>query len=199
MIYNPLSDMGRIKESLCSLFCDDEDIGKLVMPVPDDPDFTWEENWYGGKMEATVNGQTKVTTLLGHCFDVPYLEGTVTDNRCAIFVETHLLQVPNRFLKEVGIDVSIVCHKDGVRLTREETSHFNAKGIYGNRVDCLCQAINSSILNPQIMEAVQRKYSIGNMQLSEKEPIRLYIPGTKFYGKILSYHYHTSYQKKTGR
>lgn len=199
MIYNPLSDMSRIKESLCSLFCDDEDIGRLVMPIPDDPDFTWEQNWYGGKMEKTVSGQTKVTTLLGHCFDVPYMEGTVTDNRCAIFVETQLLRVPNKFLKEVGIDISIVCHKDAVSLSGEESSYFHAKGIYGNRVDCLCQAINSSILNPQIMETIQRKYSIGELQLSEKEPVRLYVPGTRFYGKILSFSYHTNYQTKAGR
>ena len=199
MSYEPLADMARIKTSLMSLFCDDEDIGRLVMPVLDDPDFTWEQNWYGGTMEKTITGQTKVTTLLGHCFDVPYLDGTVTDNRCALFIETHLIRVPNKFLKEVGVDISIVCHKDAVRLSPEDTIYFNEKGIYGNRVDSLCQAINSAILNPLIMEAIQRKYAIGDMQLSEKEPVRLYVPGTKFYGKILSYSYHTNYQKKIGR
>ena len=44
-ISNPLADMARIKESLMSMFLEDEDTVKLVMPVPDDPDFTREQNW----------------------------------------------------------------------------------------------------------------------------------------------------------
>lgn len=75
--YDPLSDMSRIKESLMYLFCDFEDITRLIMPTLDNTNFTWEQNWYGGTFDKNIKGQTEITTLLGHCFDTPYIEGTV--------------------------------------------------------------------------------------------------------------------------
>lgn len=196
-IYDPLSDLARIKLSLSSMFCDNEDITRLVMPSLDDSDFTWEENWYGGNFKETITGKTKIVTLIGHCFDTPYIEGTVTDNRCAIFIETTLESVPNQFIKEVSVDVSVICHRGSVRISKEDKAYYESKGIYGNRVDCLCQLINSSILSPRIMDGIMRKYSIGKMKLSDGNPIRLYVPGTKFYGKILRYNYYTNYQTKS--
>ncbi len=194
--YDPLSDMSRIKESLMSLFCDIEDITRIIMPTLDNENFTWEQNWYGGTFDKNINGQTDITTLLGHCFDTPYIEGTVTDNRCAIFMETFLTKVENKHIKEVGLDIMVVCHKDFVRLSNEDKNYYNSIGIYGNRVDSAVQAINSSILKPEIMNQIQEKYSIGKIALSEKNPLKQYVPGTKFYGKCLSYTYQTFYQRR---
>lgn len=196
--YDPLSDMSRIKESLMSLFCDTQDITRLIMPRLDDSDFTWEENWYGGRAQKTVSGTTKIVDLPGHCFDTPYIEGLVTDSRCVIFVETSLLWAKSRFIKEVGVEVSVVCHKSAVKLSPEDMSYYHSIGIYGNRIDCTCQAVNSAILSPDISKAIMKKYSIGTMNLSTENPIRLYVPGTDFYGKILSYTYQTNYQTGNG-
>lgn len=194
--YDPLSDLSRIKDSLLSLFCDLEDLTRLIMPTLDDPDFTWEQNWYGGTFTKNVKGHTDITTLIGHCFDVPYIEGTVTDNRCAIFVETYLIKAENKHIKEVGVDVMVICHKDSVRLSDEDKGYYNSIGIYGNRVDSAIQVINSSILDPKIMGKIKEKYSIGEMTMVERNPLQQYVPGTKFYGKVLHYTYQTFYQRK---
>lgn len=197
-IYDPLSDMYRIKDSLASLFCDTEDITNLVMPNLDDPDFTFEENWYGGRFEKTVTGKTKIADLLGHCFTTPYIDGTVSDSRCAIFIDTLLISVSNKFIKEVGVEVSVVCHKSSVRLSKNDKTYYESIGVYGNRVDCLSQLINSSILSENIMKAIMKKYSIGSMNLVPRTPVRPYIPGNEFYGKILNYTYQSTYQKAGG-
>lgn len=194
--YDPLSDMSRIKESLVELFGDIEDVANLIMPNLDDENFTWMENWLGGNYTVTVKGDTKITNLIGHCFDIPYVEGTISDNRCAIFMETHLLKVENQHIKEVGLDIFVVCHKDAVRLSKDEKEYYNSKGIYGNRVDSAIQAINSTINNKNLMKGIQKKYSIGELTFVERNPLKQYIPATKFYGKCLSYTYQSFYKTK---
>lgn len=194
--YDPLADTAMIKESLLSLFCDTEDITRLIMPQMENENFTFEQNWYGGRYDTNIYGETDIQTLIGHCFDTPYVEGTITDNRCAIFVETYLTKVENQKIKQVGLDVFIIAHKDAVRLSEEDKKYFNSKGVYGNRIDCAVQVINSTINNNMIMDSIKKKYSIGELTLSERNPLKQYIPGTKFYGKCLSYTYNTFYLRK---
>lgn len=195
--YDPLSDMSRIKVSLMSLFCDLEDVTRLIMPNLDNANFTWEQNWYGGVFDKNIKGQTEIETLLGHCFDTPYIEGTVTDNRCAIFIETYLTKVENQHIKEVALDIMVVCHRDSVKLSKEDAEYYESIGVYGNRVDSSIQVINSSILNQKVMAKIKEKYSIGDLNLAERNPIQQYVPGTKFYGKVLHYTYQTFYQRKS--
>lgn len=194
--YDPLSDMGMIKDGLMSLFCHTKDISNLIMPNLDNENFSFEENWYGGSYENNIYGEKELTTLIGHCFDFPYIEGTVTDTRCAIFIETYLMRVSNSHIKRVGVDIFIVAHKSVVKLSTNERQHFESLGIYGNRVDCATQIINSTINDKEIMKNIKEKYSIGDLVLSENNPVSLYIPGTNFYGKKLSYIYDSFYQRK---
>lgn len=125
-----------------------------------------------------------------HCFDTPYLEGAVTDNGCAVFVETYLTKIENQHIKEVGVDITVVCHMDSVKLSDEEKAYYESIGIYGNRVDSAVQVINSSILN------LKQNYSIGAMNLLDKNPLEQYVPGSNFYGKVLHYTYQAFYQRK---
>lgn len=194
--YDPLSDMAMIKESLMSLFCDTEDITRLIMPQLDNENFTFEQNWYGGNFDKNIYGKTDIQTLIGHCFDTPYIEGTVSDNRCAIFVETYLTKVENQKIKQVGVDIFIVAHKDSVRLSEKDKEYYESVGIYGNRVDSAMQVINSTINDERIMKAINKKYSIGDLTFIERSPVKQYVPGTKFYGRCLSYTYNTFYQRK---
>lgn len=187
--FNPLSDMSRIKGSLMSLFCESEDITRLIMPSPDDADFTLEQNWYGGTYEKNINGQTITAALTGHCFDTPYMEGTLNSNGCAVYIETYLTKAANQRIKEVCVDITVLCHRDFARLSETDREYYGSIGVYGNRVDCAVQAINSSILNSEIRE----QFSIGNMNLTEENPITPYAPCAEFYGKRLTYKYQTFY------
>lgn len=191
--YNPLLDMSSIKESLMSLFCNSKDITKLIMPSLDNTDFTLEQNWYGGTYDKGISGKTNPTTLTGHCFDTPYIEGTISDDRCAVFIETYLSKIENQRIKEVGVDIMVVCHKDLTKLSKEDKEYFNLSGVYGNRIDSAIEVINSLILNS---DTIKESYSIGNMNLTKIAPLNQYVPDTKFYGKCLSYTYQSFYRKK---
>lgn len=193
--YDPLSDMAMIKESLMSLFCDTKDITRLIMPELDDKNFTFEENWYGGKVCKDTCGNTNIQYLIGHCFDRPYIEGTITDDRCAVFIETYLTKVENKKIKQVGVDIFIISHKNAIKLSDEDKKYYNSIGVYGNRIDSAVQVINSTINNEKVMNAIKQKYSIGDLTFVERNPIKQYIPGTEFYGKCMSYIYNTFYHR----
>lgn len=195
--YDPLSDMSRIKVSLMSLFCDSEDITRLIMPNLDNANFTLEQNWYGGTFNENINGETENAALIGHCFDTPYIEGAIPDNRCAIFMETYLTKAANQHIKEVALDIMVICHKDSIRLSQKDAQYYESIGVYGNRIDSTIQLINSSILNPDVMEKIKENYSIGNLNLTEKDPLQQYMPGTGFYGKVLHYTYQSFYRRKS--
>lgn len=194
--YDSLSDMSRIKDSLMSIFYDSDDVIRLIMPTLDDDTFTQKQNWYGGIFEKNVNGETEKVSLTGHCFDTPYIEGKVSDDKCAVFIETYLTKAESLRIKEVGVDITVVCHKDYINLSNEDKNYFNSLGVFGNRVDSAIQVINSAILNSNAMELIKQKYSIGNMLLAKENPLKQYVAGAGFYGKCLSYTYQSFLQRK---
>ena len=161
MYDNPLSDMFLTKQCLTELFCNTEDITRLVP----------------------------------HCFDTPYIEGAAIDSDCAIFVDTSIIKVSQR-MKQVGIHIFVVCPKESIKLNEEDADYYQSMGIYGNRVDSAIQAISSVLHNPEIMEEMKKKYFIGDLTLTENEPVKDFSPDSQFYGKCMSYTYQSFYQRK---
>lgn len=188
--YNPLSDMSRIKDSLMALMADSSDITGLIMPVLDDADLTLPQNWYGGTFDKDVSGQAHTVTLRGHCFDTPYIEGTLTDKGCAVYIETGLTKASNERIHEVCVNITVLCHRDLIRLSGADSEYYNSIGIYGNRVDGAVQLIHSAIQSSEIRE----RFSIGRLNLSEENPITSCDPLPEFHGKCLSYKYKTFYR-----
>lgn len=193
--YDTLSDTGSLKTCLMSLFGNTKDIARLIMPAPDDNTFTWEQNWYGGSFDKNTGGRTETVKLTGHCFDIPYMEGIITDNRCAVFIESCLAKITSQRIRETKVEICVMCHKDSLRLSDEDMEYYNAKGIYGNRVDSALQMIHTTIIKPETMDGMIKKYSIGNMNLSEENPLKPHTAGNGFYGKCLSYTYQSFYRR----
>lgn len=194
--YDSLSDTSRLKERLMSLFYSKEELVRLIMPKLDDDNFTREQNWYGGLFEKAADGQTEIVTLTGHCFDTSYIEGTLAEGQCAVYLESGLSKAENRHFKEVSMDIMVVCHKDALRLSEEDKNFYNAMGVYGNRVDSAVQIIHSCILGQSMADEIKESYAVGSLNLAGENPLKQYIPDTKFYGKCLSYTYHSFYQRK---
>lgn len=159
--YNPLSDIGKIKENLIYILSNNADVIRLA------------DSFY----------------------DTPYTNGMISDNNCAIYIDTHLLKVTNQRIKEVGVDVYVVCHKDLIALSEEDKTYFNSIGIYGNRVDSMVQAIHSAIIGSDAKDEIKKNYSIGNFTFIEEKPIKSFSPGTDFFGKQMSYTYQAFYQR----
>ena len=163
------------------------------MPVLDNPKYTFEENWYGGVYDTTVTGEHEINTLNGHCFDVPYIPGIV-DDKCSIFIDSYLSKLEGSHLQEIRVDIYVLCHRESARLSKEDQEFYNSIGISGNRVDCIIQAIYSTILG--VDKKIQEKYSIGSMNPIPIAPIKPYLPSDQFYGRIMSYTYQTFHNKK---
>lgn len=177
--YNPLSDMNQIKDCLIALLGGREDITRLVMTTAGTPGQTLADSWYGS-----------------HCFDTSYIGGTITEGGCALYIDTVLAAASNPYVKEVTVEISVICHRGAVRLSEEEKTYCDSIGIYGNRIDCLCQMIHASILSQTAMKDFMRNHAISSLHLSEKDPVRITAPEPGFYGKTLAYTYHTACQAK---
>jgi len=178
--YNPLSDMNQIKDRLIAIMGKHEELVRLTMPAAGTPGETGTGSWYGH-----------------HCFDTSYLEGTITDSSCGIYLDTVLTAVSPAGVREVTVEITVVCHRDAVALSEEEKTFCNSMGIYGNRADCLCQMIHASILSQPAMADFMKSYSISSIHLSGQEAVRISTPAPGFYGKTLAYTYHTACQTTT--
>ena len=138
-----------------------------------------------------------LTRLAAHCFNTPYIEGIMAGHASAIFIETYLTKKTSQRIKEVGIDIYILCHKDSIELPEADKAYYQSKGIYGNRIDSAIQIIHASLSAPQTANNIKENYSLGGLSLSsEKDPLTPYSPGAGFYGKCLSYIYQSFHQRK---
>lgn len=154
-LYHPLSDLGRIKEDLLSLFSDTDHINRLS------------------------NG----------FFDIPYAPEAMTDKECAVFVETCVTALEGTRIKEVALDISVVCNRASSALSEENIAYYHSLGIYGNRVDCLLQTIHSLITDSDATEILKKNYCIGSLTLISENPIENCDTNEGLFGKHLHYSY----------
>lgn len=185
----PLHLLGKTKDTLKEMFLEDPLISALVMPEPDNPDFTREENWLGGTF-----GQT---TLAGHCFDVPFIPKEVTDDRALLCLETNVLYAGNS-VSTLTLTVRCLASDAKLRLTKPEQETLAAGyGMNGNRVDMMSEAVYRFFLNhPEVGRAL----SIGDIILtSEKNVTESLRVDNKYYGRILTFElrgFHLSQRNK---
>lgn len=69
MMDNPLVLSGLIKDVVGNIFLTNEDLTNLVMPVLDDDDYSYEDNWFGcriKKLEWTVKRRIARWSLQGY-------------------------------------------------------------------------------------------------------------------------------------
>jgi len=190
-----LQDLGHFKTLLQVIFENDEDLRNLVMPEPDDADFTPLQNWLGGtySIEDADGTPQKTATLIGYCFDVPYIPPAVTDSRIVITMETSISKAVNERTKEVTTDIYVCCPKDRVLLTEQEKKHYTEKGYAGNRVDMCVMAIANAIKRNAGI------FGIGNIRLLPEKAIEPHTPGEGYYAKRLSYTCQCFYMRSVRR
>lgn len=185
--------LGGIKDALCELMLRDEEIRTLVMPELDDERFGDYENWIGGKYFARLGGKKEEVILHGHCFTVPFVKDTITDDRLIICMETYVNTAYSRTIKDIKLMVNIFSTKG--RITelndhdREVVDTLRAKGYTGNFVDmataAVCHLLDTT--DELIDSRTGTRYGIGKMALVAREPIIPSTPNTKFYGRQIFY------------
>lgn len=178
---NPLSKLATYKEDLINIFMNDSLVQGLVMPVWEDNTFSEKQNWRGGTY-TNKNGITK--ELIGHCFDVPFIDTTLSKEIAAIFIEDTISELKENSIQSMSLQIMIICHKKMLYLDNESRKSFESIGYYGNRVDMLVQVINSIFLQSN---KKSDKFGIGKLRLDTRNPVRTYVPNSEFYGRVMNY------------
>lgn len=189
---------GGFKEALQKAFFEDEDIRELTMPKLDNENYSAEDNWYGGTFYSEIDGKKKKEVLVGHCFDVPFIDETLTDNRLIITIEVlnrnlYYQNVGSDTIRALTIIVTVFCHKDCLiypdQETRDLLEKFRTRGYTGNRLDMVVAAIQRHIENEdfEYVDADGKKYGIGHASLLKRAPMESYQPNPYFYGIQMLY------------
>lgn len=183
-IDDDLSALGKYKDTIGEILFSSNDVVNLVMPTLDNPNFDAADNFFGGEKLEYYNPETKeieYITLLGHCFDVPYIKPTITDARALICMETYLNKVDGESIKEVALDLYVYAHKNFIAMPSTESGEYKKRGYAGNRIDMLMSAVEVAI------KYRSRDFGIGKIMLKPVSPISSYEPNNDFYGRKMSF------------
>lgn len=189
---------GGLKEALQKAFFEDEDIRELTMPKLDNENYSAEDNWYGGTFYSEVDGKKKVEKLEGYCFDVPFIDDTLTDNRLIITVEVlnrnlYYQNVGSNTIEAFTIIITVFCHKDCLMYPDKDMKDlldkFRTRGYTGNRLDMVVSAIQRLIENEDLefVDKDGKYYGMGKAALLKRVPMESYQPNPYFYGIQLMY------------
>lgn len=183
IVKNPLWEMGAYKTKIRTLLMNDEDVTSLTMPNLENDNFTFKQNWFGGKYNKNKLGATEKVLLVGHCLDTPFVDATMSDVRTVICIETILPSVVGDNLKNMKIQITIVSHHDAMPMDEAEYAKYKAKGYEGNRCDMIMMAINNALIS----EDTKRKFGIGSIGLAKQNPITTFILTSDYYARTLTY------------
>lgn len=173
-------ELGSYKKDIIHMFVANENIVNLVMPTVDDNRFEIGDNFLGGEFKTVENGVEKTITLIGHCFDVPFLYTTIPDNRNAIFIDTSISKADGESIKEMVVSIEIMCHKTNLKLNTPDRIKYIKKGLSGNRLDMIVQEIGLQLNS-------SRDFGIGRFKVSNRNPIKSYFANEDYFGKIMTY------------
>lgn len=186
--------LGGIKDAYKKIFLADDDLREIVMPTDSelyDKRFSPEANWLGGRYTCRNNGKTETVELTGHCFDVPYVRDTITDNRIVICMDTYLDRTHYSTTKTINVMINVLANKDGCVVLTDSDRRFLAKmrarGYTGNRLDMAIAAIARCVTEAHEIkdDNLRCTYGIGGAIFSNRDGMTLYQPNVYFSGKQL--------------
>lgn len=183
MMTNPLISLGLIKDKVSTIFMLNEDITSLTMPILENENYSFEENWLGRKIESSNDKNKQQEQIIGHFRSTPYFDETIIDTRTMIMIETYINKMSNSII-DYTLTVNVVSHKDGIEIPKSDMKMWNSKGYYGNRVDMICMAIYKALTDLSIAN----RFGIGKIELNPYvNQMQSFRPNNDFYGRTLSF------------
>lgn len=135
--------------------------------------------------EALSNNQDVVDLLLGEknttesfksrFSDTLFVDTTQLVAKTYITMDTEVVSAENTKIKCIAITIDIFTDLSLISLTGNEQIKYYKIGYYGNRIDCLLDAVKRTIADLDI--------GIGEITLAPRNPIRVIQPTNKHYGK----------------
>lgn len=184
-----LKSLGKVKDYIMKVLYNNEDVRNLTMPSLDDDRFDSVDNFFGGKNLEYYNPTTKkyeYADLLGHCFDVPYIDETITDSRALITMDSYIPELPSEHIKTIALDMFVFSHKSFIHMNSKEKASYSKRGYAGNRVDMIVSAIELALKEANQIVNRPKDFGIGKIVMRERSPITPYEPNKEFYGKKIS-------------
>lgn len=175
-------ELGSWKDTVSKTFFQSELLREIVMPTLDNDKYDEDDNWFGGKkLPIYISEKPTYSDLIGHFFDVPFVDGTVTDTRMVLCVDTEVAKCEGEALKSLYVHVYVMCHKDFIKMTSTEKSSYKKNHqLAGNRIDMAVEVIGR-LLNGS------KKFGLGRLQPIPNRPVTSYSPNNEFFGKVLHY------------
>ncbi len=172
---------GEYKDKIIKLLINNNIVVQLINPVTDNPniDLDLPDVLLGGSWIIDGKQVTEQGNIFNHAF-VPML---TDETKTFIFVETDIQTIEDNIFTQFGLYIYVFTHKDLVRLTSTSVPTKNTMkkaGYSGNRIDCLCDAIDR-VLNGN------ESFGIGNVIPASRNHMVAYAPNNVHYGKVLKY------------
>lgn len=179
-------ELGSYKEQIRRMFISNPLLIELVMPIPDSDLVEIEDNFLGGDFQIRERNpdtgiyETRILSLIGHLFDVPFIYATVQNGRNAICMDSFVSKISGESINEVTVQLFIMCHKSNIKFSDADRIKYRKLGFYGNRLDCIVQEIGKTING-------SRNFGIGKMLPAPNNAIVPYTPNNNFFGKVITY------------
>lgn len=173
---------------IIKIIINSDDCIQLISPIENES-FDVEDVLLGGKFNFTKYDPVKkehITTVIDlqpYIYDFCYTIGTTDKEKVFICVDVTVDSMTNKFLTDFSLHIYVYAPKTMNRLSTFSTPtqfEMEQKGYYGNRINMLCSALDRKLNG-------NSTFGIGNVKLSNRNPVTIFCPNPDYYGKHIIY------------
>lgn len=153
-----LKELGRFKNMIGPALYKSENIREVLLGKD------YKDRY---KSEAEI-----IKDLKSNIFSHLFIDEVIDETQTYIFYDVTMPRF-SRSMKTCQVTIYAFCHKSLI-------DTISKQGYEGNRVDILCQMVESEVLAPENI----REYGVGKLELTS---VKLYSDQRKFYGKVMEF------------
>ena len=167
-----LYPLGKCKDVIKKMLADDSDVVDLLLGENNPEVLLYD-------LDDILFGNTGLK-LEGQIKDVLFVDTTLLTSKTYIMMDTIVSNMisAGKF-KNITVRMNVFTHSSLLKLSNTEATKYKDR-FYGNRIDCLIDAIARCLDG-------SKKFGIGELQLSSGNPVSIVQPDVKYYGKTLSF------------
>ena len=131
-------------------------------------------------MKALITGYENFTGKLkyDYVYDSLVIDLTQEKTKTYITMDAVVSSIESRTIKGIEITIDIFTHLSLKELTFDEQKRYYSQGYMGNRIDVLSDMLYRKLSGNE-------DFGIGELQLRARNPMSIFQPHAKYYGKAL--------------
>ena len=151
-----------------------------LYPLGKDKDIIFKALMKNNDVVNLTIGESPTDTFIKHFFNSLFVDTTQLETKTYITMDTEIVSAENTKIKCIAIIIDIFTSLPLIPLSTTEQLKYYATGYFGNRIDCLLDAVKRTITDLNI--------GIGDITLAPRSPVKIIQPTEKYYGKRLTLH-----------